>query len=305
MDRLAAIEAFAAVADRGGFAAAARVLRVSPSTVTRLVAGLEDQVGVRLLTRTTRSVTLTDGGTRFLEYARRILGDLAEAEESARRERARPSGRLIVTAPVLFGRMYVADVLSAYLARYPEVSGELRLTDRMVNLVEEGVDVAIRIGELADSGLIARRVGASRRVLVGAPRYLDEAPPLRAPRDLQRHQLIAFTALAPGSEWSFHRDGGEVRVALRPRYVTNSGDAALGFARRGGGLTLALAYQVADAIQSGALRVLLPSWEPPASPIHLVHPTNRLLSPRVRLFIEGVVKTCRWSFTRLGDAGAR
>ena len=194
MDRLAALEAFAAVAERGGFAAAARALRVSPSTVTRLVAGLEERVGIRLLTRTTRSVRLTDGGARFLEYTRRILADVTEAEESARRERARPTGRLVVTAPVLFGRMHVGGVLCAYLTRYPEVTGELRLTDRIVNLVDEGVDVAVRIGELAASGLIARRVGASRRVLVGAPRYLDGAAPLRAPRDLQRHTLIALLA---------------------------------------------------------------------------------------------------------------
>jgi len=296
VDRLAALEAFAAVAERGGFAAAARALRVSPSTVTRLVAGLEERVGIRLLTRTTRSVRLTDGGTRFLEYTRRILADVTEAEESARRERARPTGRLVVTAPVLFGRMHVGGVLCAYLTRYPEVTGELRLTDRIVNLVDEGVDVAVRIGELAASGLIARRVGASRRVLVGAPRYLDGAPPLRAPRDLQRHTLISFTPLAPGSEWSFQRDDREVRVAVQPRLVTNSGDAALDLARRGGGLTLALAYQVADAIRAGTLRLLLPAWEPPASPIHLVHPTSRLLSPRVRLFIEQVVKTARWTF---------
>ena len=296
MDRLAALEAFAAVAERGGFAAAARSLRVSPSTVTRLVAGLEDRVGIRLLTRTTRSVRLTDGGTRFLEYTRRILADVAEAEESARLERARPTGRLIVTAPVLFGRMHVGAVLCAYLTRYPEITGELRLTDRIVNLVDEGVDVAVRIGELADSGLIARRVGASRRVLVAAPRYLKGGPPLRAPRDLQRHRLIAFTPLAPGSEWSFQRHGREVRVAVQPRLVTNSGDAALDLARRGGGLTLALAYQVAEAVRADALRVVLPAWEPPAAPIHLVHPTSRLLSPRVRLFIDEVAASARWSF---------
>jgi DNA-binding transcriptional LysR family regulator len=208
----------------------------------------------------------------------------------------------VVSAPVLFGRMQVSDVLCAYLARYPEVRGELLLTDRIVNLVDEGVDIAVRIGELGDSRLIARRVGATRRVLVAAPGYLADAPPLRAPRDLQRHQLIAFTALAPGREWSFQRDGREVRVAVRPRYLTNSADAAIQFARRGGGLTLALAYQVADAIRAGQLRVVLSGYEPPASPIHLVYPTTRLLSPRVRLFVEQVTGTCRWSYLRFGEA---
>src|ERR1700754_3676021 len=163
MDRIDAMQAFVAVADLRGFAPAARKLGLSPPAVTRLVAALEDRVGARLLQRTTRSVMLTDVGVRYLERIRRILADVEEAEGSVRDERTRPSGRLVVSAPLGFGRLHVSPVMSAYLARYPEVSGELRLSDRMINLVEDGVDLATRIGDLPDSTLVARHVGQTRR----------------------------------------------------------------------------------------------------------------------------------------------
>src|ERR1700724_4441668 len=172
MDRLDAMQAFIAVADLQGFAPAARKLGLSPSAVTRLVAALEDRLGARLLQRTTRSMTLTDAGARYLERARRILADVEEAEIAAQRERARPSGRLVISAPVGFGRLHVSPVLTTYLKRYREVSAELRLEDRMINLVEEGIDLAVRIGHLADSSLVARHVGEMRRTTVAAPGYL-------------------------------------------------------------------------------------------------------------------------------------
>jgi DNA-binding transcriptional LysR family regulator len=287
--------AFVAVVDRRGFAAAARALRISPSTVTRLVAGLEEHLGIRLLTRTTRSVTLTGGGARYLERARRILADLAEAEACAERERSRPTGTLTITAPVLFGRMHVSGAIAAYLARHPGVGADLQLTDRIVNLSEEGVDVAVRIGDLPDSTMVARRVGATRRVLVAAPSYLARRPAPASPDELERHQLIAFTALAPGRDWIFHRG---LRVAARPRYTTNSGEAAIDFALQGGGVTLALSYQVAGAIRDRTLVVLLSDFEPPPLPIHLLYPSSRLLSAKVRLFVDAVAKTSRWDFTR-------
>src|SRR5262250_3994563 len=172
MDRIDAMLAFVAVADLHGFAPAARKLRLSPSAITRLVAALEERLGARLLQRTTRSVALTDAGTRYLERARRILADIEEAETAAEGERTRPSGRLVVSAPLGFGRLHVSPVMSAYLKRYPEVSGELRLEDRMVSLVEDGIDLAVRIGELADSSLVARHVGEMRRIVVASPAYL-------------------------------------------------------------------------------------------------------------------------------------
>src|ERR1700753_314986 len=172
MDRFDAMQAFVAVADLRGFAPAARKLKLSPSGVTRLIAALEDRLGARLLQRTTRSVTLTDVGARYLERIRRILADIEEAEESAQQERRRPSGRLSVSAPIGFGRLHVSPLMSAYLKRYPEVSGELRLSDRMINLVEDGVDLAVRIGHLADSTLVARHVGEMRRMVMASDAYL-------------------------------------------------------------------------------------------------------------------------------------
>src|ERR1700737_889121 len=174
MDRIDAMQAFVAVADLQGFAPAARNPGLSPSGVARVIAAREDRLGARLLQRTTRSVTLTDVGSRYLERIRRILADVEEAEGAAEGERTRPSGRLVISAPVGFGRLHVSPAMSAYLTRYPEVSGELRLSDRMINLVEDGVDLAIRIGHLADSTLVARHVGEMRRIVVASKSYLRE-----------------------------------------------------------------------------------------------------------------------------------
>jgi DNA-binding transcriptional LysR family regulator len=184
LDRFAAMTAFVAVVDHKGFAAAARHLHVAPSAVTRLIGALEDGLGVRLLRRTTRSLSLTDAGERYLGRARVILSELRDVEDSARAERVAPRGRLVVTAPAVFGRLHVAPLISAFLAHYPEVVGELSLTDRTVSLVEEGIDLAVRIGLLADSSLLARRMGATRRVVVGAPAYLARRGTPAAPADL-------------------------------------------------------------------------------------------------------------------------
>lgn len=296
MDRIDAMSAFAAVAELRGFAPAARRLALSRPAVTRLVAALEARLGTRLLQRTTRSVALTDAGARYLEAARRILSDVAEAEALAQADRSVPAGRFVVAAPSVFGRLHVASVMCTYLERHPAVVGDLQLADRPVNLLEEGVDLAVRIGHLADSSLVARRVGRTRRVVVGSPAYLERRGTPRAPGALAGHDLIQFSALTPQPEWRFHRDGGETRVALSPRLVTNSADAAIGHAERGGGLTMVLAYQVAAAVSAGRLRVVLPGFEPPALPIHLVYPSGRLLSAKVKAFIELVVETCDWEF---------
>ncbi len=299
MDRLDAMTAFVSVAELRGFAAAARRLRCSPATVTRLVAALEERLEIRLLHRTTRSVTLTTGGARYLERARRILADVDEAERSARAERSQPSGRFVVAAPNVFGRRAVAPLLCDFLARYPAVSGELTLADRMVNLVEEGVDVAVRIAVLDDSTLVARRVGATRRVVVAAPSYLASRKKPRAPKDLAAHAIIQCTALTPSRDWKFVRDGREERVAVTPSFVTNSADAAIAFAERGGGLTTVLAYQVVDAVKAGRLEVVLSRYEPPPAPIQLVFPTSRLLSANVRTFVDLALDTCKWNFVDL------
>ncbi len=296
MDRLDAMSAFATVAELRGFAAAARRLSLSRPAVTRLVAALEARLGTRLLQRTTRTVTLTDAGARYLERTRRILSDVAEAEALAQADRSAPTGRLVVAAPSVFGRLHVAPVMSDFLERHRTVTGELQLADRTVNLVEEGVDLAVRIGHLTDSSLVARRVGHTRRVVVGAPGYLARRGTPRRPEALSGHDLIQFSAVTPLPEWRFTRDGSETRVALSPRLVTNSADAAIGHAERGGGLTMVLAYQVASAVSAGQLRVVLPGFEPPALPIHLVYPTGRLLSAKVKAFAELVAETCDWEF---------
>jgi DNA-binding transcriptional LysR family regulator len=296
VDRIDAMQAFVAVADLQGFAPAARKLRLSPSAVTRLIAALEDRLGARLLQRTTRSVTLTDVGAPYLERARRILSDVEEAEGSAQDERRRPSGRLVVSAPVGFGRLHVSPVMSAYLKRYPEVAGELRLSDRMINLVEDGVDLAVRIGHLADSTLVARHAGEMRRIVVASSGYLRERGEPRTPAAIASHQTIQFGAMTRSPDWRFVEDGREVRVACTPRFITNSADAAIQYAGQDGGLTRVLAYQAAEAIKAGRLKIVLAKFEPPVLPIHLVYPTSRLLSAKVRAFIDLVTEISDWHF---------
>lgn len=296
MDRIDAMQAFVAVADLQGFAPAARKLRLSPSGVTRLIAALEDRLGARLLQRTTRSVTLTDAGSRYLERARRILADVEEAESAAEGERTRPSGRLVVSAPIGFGRLHVSPLMSAYLTRFPEVAGELRLEDRMVSLVEDGVDLAVRIGQLADSSLVARHVGEMRRIVVASPGYLKARGEPKTLEAVAAHDTIQFGATAGMADWRFVEDGREVRVAIAPRLSTNSADAAVQYAEQGGGLTRVLAYQAADAIKHGRVKVVLAKFELPAMPVHIVYPTSRLLSAKVRTFIDLVAETADWHF---------
>ncbi len=293
MDRLDAMQAFVTVADLHGFAPAARKLGLSPSGVTRLVAALEEHLGARLLQRTTRQVALTDVGARYLERARRILADVEEAEGSAQQERTRPSGRLVVSAPFGFGRLHVSPVMSAYLKRYGEVTGELRLSDRVVNLIEDGVDLAVRIGHLADSSLVARQVGEMRRIVVASPAYLKEHGEPKTPEAVSGHATIRF---GPTADWRFVKDGRELQFTPNPRLITNSADAAIQYAEQGGGLTRVLAYQAADAIRRGRLRIVLAKFEQPALPIHIVYPTSRLLSAKVRAFIDLVLKTTKWRF---------
>jgi DNA-binding transcriptional LysR family regulator len=296
MDRIEAMQAFVAVADNRGFAPAARKLGLSPSAVTRLIAALEERLGARLLQRTTRQVALTDVGARYLERARRIVADVEEAEGTAEHERIRPTGRLVVSAPVGFGRLHVSPVMSAYLTRYPEVAGELRLADRMINLVEDGVDLAVRIGHLADSTLVARQVGEMRRIVVASPAYLKASGEPSTPEAIAAHQTIQFGALTAQPDWRFSKNGREFRVTCSPRFTTNSADAALQYAEKGGGLTRVLAYQAAEAIKRGKVKVVLAKFEQPALPIHLVYPTSRLLSAKVRAFIDLVTETTDWRF---------
>jgi DNA-binding transcriptional LysR family regulator len=296
MDRIDAMQALVAVADLRGFAPAARKLGLSPSGVTRLIAALEERVGARLLQRTTRSVTLTDAGARYLERIRRILADVEEAEGAVEGERTRPSGRLAVSAPLGFGRLHVSPVMSAYLKRYPEVSGELRLSDRMINLVEDGVDLAVRIGHLSDSSLVARHVGEMRQIVVASENYLRQRGEPKTPRAVASHETIQFGAMTAPPDWRFVEDGHEIRVVCTPRLTTNSADAALDYAEQDGGLTRVMAYQAAAALKRGRLKIVLAKFEQPPLPIHIVYPTSRLLSAKVRSFIDLVLEVSEWHF---------
>jgi DNA-binding transcriptional LysR family regulator len=298
MDRIDAMQAFVLVADLKGFAPAARKLGLSPSGVTRLVAALEERVGARLLQRTTRKVALTDVGARYLERIRRILADVEEAETSASAERLRPSGRLVVSAPLGFGRLHVTPLMSAYLKRYPEVSGELRLSDRMINLVEDGVDCAVRIGHLADSSLVARKVGDMRRIVVASKAYLKRRGEPKTPAAVAAHDTIQFGATTATLEWAFVVDGEDVGIAVTPRFSTNSADAAIWHAVQGGGLTRVMAYQAADALDKGRLKTVLADFEVPPLPIHVVYPTSRLLSAKVRTFVDLVSTAADWNFSK-------
>lgn len=296
MDRLDAMQAFVTVADLRGFAPAARKLKLSPPAVTRLIAALEERLGVRLLQRTTRKVALTDAGSRYLERVRRILADVEEAEGAAESERSKPSGRLVISAPSGFGRLHVSPLVSACLKRYPEVSAELRLEDRLVNLVEDGVDLAVRIGNLADSTLVARHVGRMRRIVVAAPAYLRKHGEPKTPAEIAGHHTIQFGASSASGEWRFVDGSDEFRLDVTPRFASNSADAAIQYAEQGGGLTRVLAYQAADGIRRGALRIVLAKFEAPALPIHIVYPTSRLLSAKVRAFIDLVAEEAEWDF---------
>ncbi|MFY8105552.1 MAG: LysR family transcriptional regulator [Elstera sp.] len=299
MDRLQAMAVFVAVADLHGFAPAARKLGLTPSAVTRQVSALETHLGLRLLQRTTRSVALTDAGARYLVRARRVMAELDEAEALAREEQHHPSGRLTITAPSMFGRLHVGPLMAAYLARYPDVTGELLLSDRNAALVDDGIDLAVRIGVLEDSSLVTRRLGAVRRICVASPTYLEAAGEPRVLADLAQHRLIRF-AIAPGpSEWNFWDAGAEKRIAIEPRYTTNSADAALAYAEQGGGITRALSYQAWDALKGGRLRLVLPAFEPPPLPVQCVYPSARFLPLKVRAFIDLAQAVSDWDFTRV------
>lgn len=296
MDRLEAMAAFAAVADRRSFSSAARHLKLPAPAVTRLVAGLEQHLGVALLRRTTRTVSLTDAGARYLERVRRILSETDEAESAAQAELATPSGRLVVSAPLTFGRIHIGPLMAEYLKMHPQVSGELMLSDRFVNLVEDGIDVALRIGQLDDSSLIARRAGTTRRVVVASPNYLVRRGTPATPDHLVGHDIISFAGAGGTTGWRFLRGDADQHVTLAPRFVTNSADSAVWYASQGGGLAMVLAYQAAEAIRAGRLTIVLGDYERPALPIQFVYPTSRLLSSKVRTFVDLALATRRWEF---------
>lgn len=293
MDRFHSIQVFVKVADSGGFAAAARSLAMSPPAVTRAVAMLEDRLGTRLFVRTTRSVRLTESGERFLQDGRRILLELEEAEEAAVGSHAAPRGELHITGPVLFGRMLVTPILGDFLDQYPLVRARTLFVDRVVNLIDEGLDVAIRIGDLPDSSLIAVRAGTVRRVMFASPEYIRKHGLPQRPEDLSGHRLIQSLAMGATAEWPFQENGKPISIRAEPRLRMNTNDAVIELALRGWGLSRLLSYQIAPYLADGRLQTVLHEFELPPLPIHVVHQEGRMVSAKVRSFVDYMAERLR------------
>ncbi|WOF74840.1 LysR family transcriptional regulator [Parvibaculaceae bacterium PLY_AMNH_Bact1] len=295
MDQLRAMQAFVAVADEGGFAAAARSLRLSAPSVTRLVSELEETLGARLFHRTTRSVSLTDAGARYLEDCRRILADLEDADAHVAGRHGQPEGWVSVTGSALFGRLALTPILFSLMDRYPGLSISTLFVDRVVHMMDEGIDVAVRIADLPDSSLVASRVGSVRRVLCAAPSYLEEHGTPERVADLERHQLIDFSQSRSGSQWGLVSDGRTVTHRPETQLLVNTADAAIAAAVAGRGVTRVLSYQVAAEVAEGTLQIVLSEAEGAPLPVHVVHKEVRQTSARVRAVVDHFVDELRVS----------
>jgi len=293
MDRFQALQVFVQVADMGGFAAAARKLNMSPPAVTRAVSALEDRIGTRLFVRTTRSVRLTESGERFLDDSRRILMELEEAEEAAIGSHAAPRGDLNITAPVLYGRMYVAPLIGDFLHMYPLVNAQTMFVDRVVNMMDEGMDIAVRIGRLPDSSLSAIRVGTVRRVTFGSTAYLKQHGIPQHPNDLKDHRIIQATAISSIREWTFTKQDQRVSVPIHPRLRMNTNDAVIEMTKRGCGIARLLSYQIAPYLADNSVKAVLSEFEDDPLPVHILHQEGRLVSAKVRSCVDYLVDHLR------------
>lgn len=306
MDRIDAMKVFVAALDEGSLAGAGRKLGRSPAAVSRAIAFLEAHVGAPLLHRTTRSLKMSEAGERYAAACRRILSDLEEADIAAAGERSAPRGTLTLTAPVLSGEIVLRPILDAFMDAHPAVSARLYLLDRPVNLIDEGIDVALRIAHLPDSTLVATRVGEVRRVVVAAPNYLALHPRIGEPGDLAKHRIIAMTHFGIDS-WSFPPPPGSSvprTVQFAPRLVINSVRGAVDAAVDGHGVTRLFSYHVADPVRGGRLQIVLAGDEHPPLPVHVIAPHGRLSVPKVRAFVDFAVPRLRAHFARLSaDVG--
>jgi DNA-binding transcriptional LysR family regulator len=302
MDRFDAMKVFVTALDEGSLAGAARRLKRSPTAVSRALTFLEAHVGVELLHRTTRTLKLSEAGERYATACRRVLTDLEEADMLAAGERSAPRGMLTISAPPISGEEVLRPILDDFLNLHPTVSARLLLLDRPVNLVDEGVDIAFRIGHLPDSSLISTRVGGDvRRVVVASPRYLASHPPITEPGDLAKHQIIAFTHLGL-DQWNFTpAEGSSIprTVKFTPRFTVNTVRAATASAVAGRGLTRLYSHQVAEYVRDGRLEVVLADAEYPPLPAHLLTPHGRMCVPKVRAFVDFAAPRLRSEFTRM------
>lgn len=285
MDRLQSLRIFVAIAETESFAAGARAFGLSAPSATRAVNILEESLGTRLFTRTTRRVRLTEVGQAYLHDVREALAALQVADETASGAAQAPIGELRITCPQEFGRIYVVPILMEFLDLHPQITAELLLIDRVVNLVEEGFDVAVRIGPLPASTAAALQVGKVRRVLCAAPVYFSQHGYPQKPADLTFHRPIAVGSIASGAQWRLGKNG-EATIRLKPRLSVSSISAAIEAARRGWGLCQALSYQIASDLDAGTLQTVLEHWEPEELPIHLVHIEGRRAAPKVRAFVD-------------------
>jgi DNA-binding transcriptional LysR family regulator len=298
MDRLESMSILVAVVESGSLSAAARRLGMPLATVSRKVGELESHLKTRLLHRTTRQLSLTETGRSYVAACRRILEEIGEAERTATGEYTAPKGDLVVTAPVVFGRLHVVPVVAEFLERYPEIDIRLVLTDRVVHMMEEHVDVAVRIGELPDSALVATGVGTIRRVVCASPAYLAAHGAPARPRDLSEHQCITFEGLEAARSWVFRSGKSALSVPVHSRLAVNTAEAAIAAAILGVGLTRVLSYQVADAVRDNALDIVLDTYEPTPSPISLVHMGQAPLPLKLRAFLDFVTPRLRTRISR-------
>jgi DNA-binding transcriptional LysR family regulator len=296
MDRLRAMAVFVRIVDEGSLSAAAEALGMSAPSVVRTLAALERTLGVRLMNRTTRRSSLTDEGREYYERCKRVLAEVDAAEASLSARRTEPKGRLRVTAPITYGRLRIAPLVAEFMAKHTGMEIELLLLDRVVDLVEEGIDIALRIAHLPDSTLVAVPVGETRRVVCAAPGYLKRAGTPKSPADLAGHRCIVFSGLASGNTWSF-AGKRPLQVTVRPVLRTNHFDAAVDACLRGLGCAQFLCYQVDALMATGRLKRLLADFEPAPLPIHLVYPHGRHVSANVRALIDSVVPRLRATTT--------
>lgn len=299
MDKLRSMENFVRIVEAGSLTAAAETLGTSLTSVVRSLASLERALGTRLLNRTTRRIAVTDEGREYFERCRRVLAEVEEAEAALSARQLIPAGRLALTAPVMFGRRHVGPVLAGFLAAHPEIKAELLLFDRVVDLLDEGLDLAVRIGHLRDSSLVALPLGTTQRVLCASPDYLRRCGTPARPVDLAGQRCVQFIGLAAGTDWEFCADdAGPLRVSVHGVLATNQIDVALDACVKGLGCGLFLDYQVREQLAAGTLCRLLTAFEPAPLPVQIVYPHSRLLSARVRAFVD-------WAAPRLRAALAQ
>lgn len=275
-----------AAVDAGSLSAASRRLGTPLATVSRKVSELEAHLGTRLLNRSSRRLTLTEAGQSYVAACKRILDDIGEAERAASGEYRVPRGDLIITAPIVFGRLHVLPVVTEFLKTFPEIDVRLLLSDRVVNLFEDPIDLAVRVGELPDSSLVAIRVGAIRRVVCGSPAYFSARGTPKSPRDLGAHDCVTFEALMAPEAWTFTTGRSEVSIPIHSRLVVNTAEAAIDAAIAGVGITRVLSYQIATATQVGTLVIALQEFEPAPWPVSLVYGGGRLLPLKLRAFLD-------------------